>query len=113
VAFALFASLEAVLRDDYHRRVRERLKDPVSRCFRALHRNLAGRVPLDHILAIWKKETGKSEVIGNFRQLAQLRDWLAHGRYWVQKSGLPSPDPGQVWAIGARLFQALPGFPSL
>jgi hypothetical protein len=41
-------------------------------------------------------------------QLVKYRHWLAHGRYWTQKSGI-RPTPEQAWDTGTIVFAVLPG----
>jgi hypothetical protein len=44
------------------------------------------------------------------KSLLLFRHWLAHGRYWVEKSGLGQVDPFDAWQIGKAVFDVLPGF---
>ncbi|HZT83351.1 MAG TPA: hypothetical protein VFA26_24180 [Gemmataceae bacterium] len=114
VTLLLTASFEATFQVDFHDRVGRRKKDPVSRRLRKLARTprpkRARWVTVEEILDVWQKETGKAQVIGSLKQLVLYRHWLAHGRYWVQKSGLTDPDPFDAWSRGKAVFDALPGF---
>ncbi len=67
-------------------------------------------IRLSTVLDVWKNVCGKKKVIGAFKQLVMFRHWLAHGRYWVQKSGLQDVDPYDAWERGRALFDALPRF---
>ena len=108
VTLALVASFEASFQTDFaHRARKARLKDPVSRACRTLATKYRERVRFEDILDVWKEATGQRQVFGHFAQLLNYRHWLAHGRYWVHKSGSDF-DPGDAWEIGQRLIQQLP-----
>lgn len=88
-SFFLLTSLEATFRIDFDRRCEKRLKDPVSRHFRAIRRNprLPPRLDED-ILEGWKRhEAAHGKTIGELRGAFKYRHWLAHGRYWEPKLG--------------------------
>lgn len=115
VVLMLAAAFEAELQVDYRLRVSRKLKDRVSRRFRRLSYARSRRradewIRIEDILDVWKEVVGKTEVVGAFRQLVMFRHWLAHGRYWVQKSGLDDIDPYEAWERGRALFALLPGF---
>ena len=112
VTLALVANFEGLIRVDYRDRATRRLKGAASRRLRTLYRKHGDRAALDNILDVWKGCVGRPERIGRFKQLLGLRHWLAHGRYWVQKSGI-QPDPHLAWGIADVLFRSLPGFGSL
>lgn len=119
VVLLLTASFEALVQVDFEDRVSNRRKDPISRSLYRLARSHERRrdrprwIPVEEILDVWQRETGRAHLIGRLKQLFQFRHWLAHGRYWVQKSGLKDPDPFVAWSIGKAVFDALPGFDSL
>jgi len=79
VALALVAAVEALLVLDYQARMEEGIKD-------ALYARmvlLSERPSLDEILDAWKDaNSGTGHVIGRFKQVVDLRHWMAHGRYW-------------------------------
>ncbi len=112
VTMALVASFEALLRLDYVDRAGRRLKDPLSRTFRSLFQTHELRVELSAILEAYKKELQISEPVGRFKQLVGHRHWLAHGRYWTDKSGI-NPDPYDAWTIGDNLLSKIPTIGSL
>ncbi|HVN85892.1 MAG TPA: hypothetical protein VMW17_13720 [Candidatus Binatia bacterium] len=87
VTLALVASFEASFRIDFEQRVRRRLKDGVSREFRTIARQYGQRVKFEDILDIWKQASGRPHRFRKLVQLLNYRHWLAHGRYWVDKSG--------------------------
>jgi hypothetical protein len=111
--------LEATLQADFHETITRKKKDGVSKELRKLWYGNASkhgrsrRVTVEEIVDVWKKHIGQTFVIGNFKQLVLYRHWLAHGRYWVQKSGLLLIDPFDAWQRGAALFNVLPGFQGL
>lgn len=111
VVLLLAASFEALFQADYLRRVKARKKDPVTAGLRRLSVRQRGRtrrrVELDQILDVWnyaKPPVKKS--IGEFRQLMEYRHWLAHGRYWNQKSGLRELEPHEAWRRGISALAA-------
>ena len=87
--FALLTSLEATFRIDFDSRCRRRLKDDLSRFFRATERKRGDAVRLDQdILEGWKQHSSASpQLIGQLRGAFKLRHWIAHGRYWAPKLG--------------------------
>lgn len=120
VVLMLVAAFEATLQADLQARLSRKGKDAASRHFRKLwhsrpkHRGADEWVRIEAILDVWKSVIGKAEIIGDFKQLVMFRHWLAHGRYWIQKSGLPGDlDPFDAWERGKALFDVLPGFPPL
>lgn len=121
VTMMLTASFEAALQVDFYDRVSRKKKDQASRKLRQLaYRPLKGRprgvrttrIVVEEILDVWMEQTGRKQLIGNLKQLFQFRHWLAHGRYWVQRSGLSNPDPFDAWSRGKAVFDALPDFDS-
>ena len=119
VVLMLAATFEAELQVDFQARIARKRKDRISKRFRKLWYSQSRRagpkewVRIEEILDAWKSVIGKPEVIGAFKQLVMFRHWLAHGRYWVQKSGLQDVDPYEAWERGRALFDVLPGFSPL
>jgi len=115
VVLLLTASFEAEFQADFHDRVSRKRKDRVSREFRRIlgdqrgRRQGAKRVAFKQILEVWGKHEGHVRAIGNLKQLIQFRHWLAHGRYWVQKSGLRNSDPFDAWQRGKAVLHMLLG----
>lgn len=109
VCFDIISAVEGCLRLDYLSRVYKRLKDPMSRKFRALYKQSGPRVRLsEDILDSWSGEYPSCKsVIGQFRGLLGLRDWLAHGRYWDPKLGRQYTPEG-VFDVADQLFDNLP-----
>lgn len=108
VTMALIASYEAVLRTDFWAWVSRTRKGGLRSKFRALEQRYGDKVPLEEILEKWASVTGKTEAVGRMAQLVKYRHWLAHGRYWTQKSGI-RPTPEQAWDTGTVVFAVLPG----
>jgi hypothetical protein len=112
---SIMTAAEAAIRMDYRNRVKERLKDPVSRRFRAIDRRKlsqgkkADRLGLEEeILNAWATEapTAKSPV-NDFKGALKLRHWLAHGRYWRPKLGRQEFSPGDVFDISNTLLDII------
>jgi len=108
VSFTLLAAFEATLRTDFWDRVHRRAKNGPGREFGALAKKCRERVRLEDILDVWNKHSIPHGKAGPLKELARLRDWLAHGRYWVPKSRHKA-DPDGVWREAERVFAALPG----
>lgn len=107
VGLALCASYEALLRGDYLLRAERKLKDPASRKLRTLHKEYQERLSLDTLLDAWKRLGANASAIGEFKQMWKVRDWLAHGRYWSQKSGIIEPTPEDLFERGEALTKEL------
>jgi len=94
IGLSLLAAAEAVIRVDFFDCVYSRKKDSGSRLLRRLYSVKNGRksrrIRLGDILAVWASESPRSrKPIASFRGALQYRHWLAHGRYWVPKLGMP------------------------
>ncbi len=121
ISFQLVASAEAMLRVDFHRRVTRKGKDAISRRYRSVEnaRKARGKrgARLDDLLNAWleaSERPGLGLAIRDLRRLIHFRNWIAHGRYWVEdRSGLRGPHPADVWTILGRVFSRLEGFDSL
>lgn len=86
-SLTLLAAMEAALRIDFAQRCEKRLRDPLSREFRRLHRQIGPKVHLeDDIISGWESHTsGHRTLLNELRQAFRYRHWLAHGRYWLLK----------------------------
>lgn len=88
-ALNILSALEATFRIDYNLRCEKKMKDELSRKFRAIYKESEKSVSLKRIiLESWKEVHPQykyliSNLIGSFN----YRHWLAHGRYWVPKLG--------------------------
>lgn len=105
----LAASFEAVFRRDLTLRARIRPRDRISKTLnRRFGRRHMEEIRFEEILDAWKQEIGEAGPIGKLKQLVALRHWLAHGRYWRQKSGLQRADPYDAWARGGAALSVVP-----
>ena len=109
VTLFLVASFEAILRTDFNRRCRDRKKDAPSVALRKLFKKTAEKARLPDILDVWGEHVGKPGAISRLKSLLHLRHWLAHGRYFREKSGLRHPAPHVALSIGKKALLLLPG----
>jgi hypothetical protein len=88
-ALAILTCVEAAFRVDYECRCQKRMKDDLSRAFRAIHKARKARVSLEEdIFESWKENSvGSRQLIGELRGAFKFRHWMAHGRYWKPKLG--------------------------
>lgn len=88
-AFFVLTSLEAAFRVDYQCRCEKKMKDDLSRAFRATWKSRRMRVRLDEdIFEAWREHSsGSRQLIAELRGAFNFRHWLAHGSYWVPKFG--------------------------
>ena len=82
-ALAILANLEAAFRVDYESRCQKKMKDSLSRAFRAIYKSRKTRVSLENDIfeAWWDNSTGSRQLISELRRAFKFRHWLAHGRY--------------------------------
>jgi len=88
-SLAMLTAIEATFRQDYQYRCRNRLKDDLSRAFRAIHKRRQDDVSLDKdVFDAWSKHSSEAHpLIGELRGAFRFRHWLAHGRYWPPRLG--------------------------
>lgn len=115
VVLAMVASAEGSVRIDAERRVERRTKDRVRREFQNVLKKHKAHLSLTRLLEVWKgKSATATKPFSDFAQLLKHRHWLAHGRYWTDKSGVVT-DPMSTKVIVDRLFETLqqlaPDFP--
>jgi hypothetical protein len=114
VVLMLTASFEAVFQTDLRKRIDRKEKGVVSKALRSWWQGDRRRrkrwIDLASLLDVWKKTVGHGQVIGRMKSLLLHRHWLAHGRYWNDKSGLRDVDPPRAWEIARAVFAVLPGF---
>jgi len=108
-AFFILTSLEAAFRVDYQCRCEKRLKDDLSKAFRAIWKSRQTRVSLDEdIFEAWKEHSsGSRRLIGELRSAFNFRHWLAHGSYWVPKFGR-TYDFNFVYSLADEVLDAFP-----
>ena len=109
VCFDIISAAEGYLRLGYLNRVYKRLKDPVSRKFRALYKHSGPRIRLneDILGALAEEYPSYKMAIGQFRGILGLRDWLAHGRFWEPKFGRQYT-PEDAFEVVEQLFEIMP-----
>jgi hypothetical protein len=65
------------------------------------------RIRFDDILNAWSQTDYKSKrLIDDIKRSFEYRNWLAHGRYWVLKSG-QKYDYGTIYTIAANAVTLL------
>lgn len=108
-ALAVLTSIEAAFRVDYECRCQKRMKDDLSRAFRAIHKLRKARVSLEEdIFEAWRaNSTGSRQLIGDLRGAFKFRHWLAHGRYWEPKLGRKY-DFNFVYSLADDVLNAFP-----
>lgn len=102
----LVASFEACIRVSSIGRSRAgKRKVPLIKQLQDLIKNRRHwEIPLDEILRSMTPNPRPGR-IGNFMQVVRYRHWLAHGRYWDQKSGLRTVAPETVWERGHLVLE--------
>jgi hypothetical protein len=105
----VLTTLEGAFRIDYECRCQRRMKDDLSRSFRALYKRQDTRVSLDkEIFEAWRKTSpGLGRLIGELRGAFRFRHWLAHGRYRLPKLGRKY-DFNFVYALADDVLSAFP-----
>jgi hypothetical protein len=110
----LMSAAEAVIRLDYLNRVAKRLKDPISKSFKTINKNLsttnkADKVSLEeHILDTWAAVAPATKnSVSDFKAALKIRHWLAHGRYWNPRLGRQQYSPGDIFDISDNLLHAI------
>lgn len=113
VSMALCASFEATIRTDYRDRVKRKSKSPAGRSLRDLNKLKKEKASLADILDCWGDLDGSSKkAIGELKQVMGYRDWLAHGRYWDQASGLIAPEVELIHERGMAVISFINQHPS-
>src|SRR5579862_2395736 len=96
----LTASIEATFQVDLQFRCVKKLTDHVSQALRQLAKKaqkMHRRIEIEDILDTWKEQIGHANAFGDLKQVIEYRHWLAHGRYWNQKSGLRNLNIYGTW----------------
>ena len=108
-AFFILTSLEAAFRVDYQFRCEKRMKDDLSRAFRAIWKSRKMRVRLDEdIFEAWREySSGSRQLIAGLRSAFNFRHWLAHGDYWVPKFGR-TYDFTFIYSLADEVLDAFP-----
>lgn len=111
----LVASAEASVTEDYFRRIELKLKDRLSRDYRAWYKKLSnkkkGQPPFDEagILGKLKKSmVMDNNLIGQFRECLRVRHWVGHGRRWRKPLEVENLYPDDVYDRAQALVNSLP-----
>jgi hypothetical protein len=83
-ALELLTALEAWFRMDHITRAQAKLKDPLSRTFRAIYDQKNRKASLENdIIKAWKQHHPEHKPkLDSLQRVLGFRHWLAHGRYW-------------------------------
>src|ERR1019366_8536798 len=85
----VLASFDAVVRTDAVNRIQSKTRDAVRKPLRGLYRPNPDRVRFTDILDVWDGVAAVSATTKSMvRRLMKHRHWLAHGRYWTDKSAI-------------------------
>lgn len=108
-ALAILTNIEAAFRVDYESRCQKKMKDSLSRAFRAIYKSRKTRVSLESdIFEAWiENSTGSRQLISELRGAFKFRHWLAHGRYWEPKLGRKY-DFNFVYSLADDVLNAFP-----
>lgn len=110
----VLASFEATIRTDARDRIDSRTKDGVGREFRRQQLEPERERLLD-LLEVWERHASiNSQTKSTVRSLLKHRHWLAHGRYWTDKSAIKlTPEDAQAVLedYADALRQLCPDFP--
>jgi len=108
-ALTVLTSLEASFRIDYEFRCEKRMKDSLSRAFRAIQKSRGQNIRLDQdIFESWTKyATGSRQLIGDLRGAFRYRNWLAHGHYREPKLGRKY-DFNYVYGLADEVLRVFP-----
>ena len=105
----LLTTAEALLRLDFERLSKRKIKPAIFRRFRKIGRERGEKIRLEEdILDTWIEvypETARS--IREFKGVMPLRDWLAHGRYGVPKFGRSEYEVGDVFDIASEMLNRM------
>jgi len=117
-AFALLciAATEAAVRLHFNQAAHSKnATTSYSERARLLDAKFEGRAPFEEILDLWKPPTGSAgisaDAIGQFKSIYRHRHWLAHGRYWPNRSGRAEVDPDSVILALRDVQSVVPDFP--
>lgn len=106
--FELLATTEAILRIDFNERVALKKKDRLSRRYRELDRSNGDNIRLaEDLLTAMKDAVTEPKVVSDFLGVLNLRNWLAHGRYWHPKLGR-GYTPNDVFDVCRDLILLIP-----
>lgn len=86
--FMILSATESLIRIDYEVRVKNRLKDSLSRELKTLDKQYDKTYKISiEVLCDTYKQYFQGELFSLVKSTFKLRHWLAHGRYWIPKIG--------------------------
>jgi hypothetical protein len=108
-SLAILTWIEAAFQLDYRYRCRKRLRDDLSRAFRATYKRRPDNVSLEKdIFDAWSSyASGAHQLIAELRSAFKFRNWLAHGRYWTPKLGR-NYDFESLYLLADAVYSKLP-----
>ena len=109
-SLSLLAAIEAFFYIDYLHRNYKRLKDPISKQFKEIHKDKKSNPSLqEDILAAWENNFNNfSNIISELKGAFKYRHWLAHGRYLTPKWGRQKYDFESVYQLADNIFNNFP-----
>lgn len=109
--FMILSSVESWIRIDYEIRVKNKLKDSLSRKLRDLDKRYDNTYKISiNILCDNYKEYFRGNLFSLIKSTFKFRHWLAHGRYWTPKTG-KNYDFDEIYTIAEELDNRLNEYP--
>lgn len=107
--FSILAAIEARFRIDFDYRIKNRLKDRLSREFIIIQRTKGKNIRFDdELLDYWKTYGNVSKMlISELKGAFKYRHWLAHGRYWMPKLGRMY-DFDDIYSLASTALNTIP-----
>ncbi len=110
VVLALVCAAEGAIRSEVRRTRSASRKSAISKAWK--QRSAPGTwVRLEVILSKWRAVNGPKQAIDDFGKLYKHRNWLAHGRYFSNKCGLPTVTPKVAYSYSTKLLKHLAAAP--
>ncbi|HWZ21620.1 MAG TPA: hypothetical protein VNW06_03140, partial [Cytophagaceae bacterium] len=115
ICFDILSATEASLRMDAYIRAINKEKTEIGKIFRKIHTEKENHLSLEQdIIDQWKdtisEDREKKESFSAFLGALNLRNWLAHGRYWEAKFGR-NYDPGITIKIAENVLNIISNYP--
>lgn len=114
---ALFAAVEATLKSDGLWRIHKgKRTHPATKAMKEIsERSTWNRLRLEDLLRAWRDLAATPRPFSELIRISHRRHWLAHGKYFPDRSGVGQIEPADVlswWEQAEREAQAVaPGFP--
>ena len=111
----MLACTEAMLRVDFIVRVGNKKRDELSRRFRSVSKERESKIRLgEDILDGWRRCSEGVRVknaVQEFKGVLNLRDWLAHGRYWKPRLAELMGTTRWMYSLSATSYCKQSGLP--